>query len=215
MDFWEKPRKIEHINYKREPNIEIPEDILHDGEYMIFHTKETLSIGHARAVYWVLLSSKGRLFSCEYGSKKFEVLDHIAIYKNRTGTGIDYFHDIQEAFICNGWLLILKALDDSGYLVISRTWQEGGSFFDPLIILLKLYIQLFPETIISDTNNNHVLFFKMKTQPPVTVLADTPRDPDVVLATAITQDLSASMKKSNKKSKKKSNKKSKKRSKKY
>ena len=198
MNFWGKPDKIDYITYRPdELRIEIPESILEEGEYMIFHTKRTYGIGSIRAVFWILLSSKGRLFSCEYNSKKFEVLDHIAIRGSKTeakklghlptvchrNSGILYFHDIEQAFICNGWLLILENLDYSGCLVINRSWQDGGSLFDPLITLLKTYTQLFPETIINSDNKDQNKFFRIKSGEEVKrilkdmekLLEDSPR----------------------------------------
>lgn len=178
MAFWEKPKKIDDFKtYENQESILIPESILEEDEYMIFHTKQTYSIGYIRGIaYWILLSSKGRLFSCEYNSKKFEVLDHIAIYGSKIeakkqghlrnvchrNSGILYYHDIEQAFICNGWLLILENLDYSGCLVINRSWQDGGSLFDPLITLLKTYTQLFPETIINSDNIEQDKFFRIK-----------------------------------------------------
>jgi hypothetical protein len=156
MTFWGKPDKIDYITYLGENPIEIPESILEEGEYMIFHTKQTYSIGSIRAVFWILLSSKGRLFTCEYKSKNFEILDKIVV------------HDIEQAFICNGWLLILEkldysgCLDNSGCLVINRSWQLGGSNFAPLITLLKTYTQLFPDTIINSHNKDQDKFFRIK-----------------------------------------------------
>jgi hypothetical protein len=162
MTFWGKPKKIDIIKtYQIPAGYLIPESILEEDEYMIFHTKKTYGIGYRRGqVYWILLSSKGRLFSCEYKSKNFEVLDHI-IY-NMPKTGKPLYHDIEQAFICNGWLLILENLDYSGCLVINRSWQDGGSFFDPLITLLKTYTQLFPETIINIDNKDQDKFFRIK-----------------------------------------------------
>lgn len=199
MAFWEKPKKINDFKtYENRESILIPESILEEDEYMIFHTKQTYSIGYIRGiVYWILLSSKGRLFSCEYNSKQFEVLDHIAIYGSKIeakeqghlravchrNSGILYFHDIEQAFICNGWLLILENLDYSGCLVINRSWQDGGSLFDPLITLLKTYTQLFPETIINSDNKDQDKFFRIKSGEEVKrilkdmekLLEDSPR----------------------------------------
>jgi len=223
MNFWNKPNKIETIKYKPDDfEIKLPDKLLDDNEYMIFHTKKIYAMPNIRGlVFWYLLTSKGKILTCEYKTKKFEIIDDINIFKPG-GNGIKYKHKIEPAFICDGWLNIISNLDKNDKLSPPLIINNYGCFdIEPLIILLKTYTSSFPETIITSDNNDPDKFFEYKSGKKIKeilsemsdLLEDSPREKNDDYDNFIKarKDLKKIISKSRKKSKRSSKKKSKKR----
>jgi len=160
--FWDKPKEIDY-GLDKQFNIvtpKPPKEFLKDKEYIVF--RKLLNIHGRPAIY--LLSSFGRLLNKFPGTPEWLDTSSPDVAKN-------FQIDFQPlCFINQGWIELLEFLDNN--LRLAPTIPGGGGYdtssqvasgflmFIPR--LLSLYVQFFPDSVITETNNDPDVFFRNK-----------------------------------------------------
>ena len=159
-NFFDKPKEIEY-GIDKQFNIEIPrppKGLLDEKEYIVFHK---FLNDHGRPVSFSI-SSFGRFLQTD-PSIPDKWLD-----MSSPDVAKAYQMDIPSlCFINQGWVQLLEFLDNN--LRLSLTFHSVGgmdmssmtvsSFTEVIPKILALYVQFFPDAVITETNNDPDVFF--------------------------------------------------------
>ena len=176
--FWDKPKEIEY-EISNQQGAEIPKPpkgLLYDKEYIVFQTDIGKRVGNTFS-YFIFISSFGRYLHYSFGPGASEWLD-VSSPNVLKRLGWWEFMDLPPLFFINqGWINLLKFLDspNQGDGMVNRLilpfvgsgadGYGGTRFWSCLKFiprLLSLYVEFFPDSVITETNNDPDVFFRNK-----------------------------------------------------
>ena len=162
MDFYKKPIKIDKlIPLEDEKELPYPKDLLDKDEYIIFITNGYPYSYRMGIILCVCITSFGRILGCEYKTKDWMFFDEKSIGASLAGR-------LSPCFLNRGWQLLFDKLHNivPNKFSLGKTisWQDPdySLYLTPFIVLLELYLSFFPDSKITQKNNDPDKYFEMK-----------------------------------------------------
>ena len=163
--FNSKPKEVNHEwvlpgDDKPTPIPKPPEGLLKDKEYIVFHKITNLRLNHK---LYNCVTSFGRYFQYYSNEDSWEELTSDIRMNDSSMPYKRLSPNYRPFYINQGCVELMDFLDNTGRLLVYRAGRDEDAYemYKFILRLLNFFIEMSPDSIITDTNNDPDKYFRM------------------------------------------------------